>query len=158
MSWAKIDDKLWSHPKIVGLPPQALRLWLFALSWAAGHETDGHIPRAILPIILGNPKLAAVLVSARLWETAEGGWQIHDFVVYSAPAGLTHAYRVARPAILARDGGACRYCGAAADTVDHIVPRCQGGHDRETNLASACRRCNTRKGGRTPAQAGMALQ
>lgn len=58
-----------------------------------------------------------------------------------------------------RDGKACRYCGASEDlTIDHVLPRCQGGGDGAENLAVACRACNSRKGGRTPAQAGMVLQ
>ena len=107
MTWAKLSDKLWSHPKVVGLPLPALRLWLFGLSWASGHETDGHIPRAVLPIIFGTPKLAAALVSARLWETADGGWQIHNFTRYNptraeldekraATAERVAAFRVAK--------------------------------------------------------------
>lgn len=57
-----------------------------------------------------------------------------------------------------RDGGACRYCGSCFDpTFDHIVPRCQGGLTTTENLVVACRGCNSKKGGRTPAQAGMAL-
>lgn len=57
-----------------------------------------------------------------------------------------------------RDGDRCRYCGSGADlTIDHIIPRCQGGGDEAENLAVACRSCNCRKRGRTPEQAGMVL-
>jgi 5-methylcytosine-specific restriction protein A len=34
----------------------------------------------------------------------------------------------------------------AAECVDHIVPRAQGGTDREENLQALCNRCNTIKG------------
>ena len=58
-----------------------------------------------------------------------------------------------------RDDGACRYCGARGDsTFDHVIPRCQGGSDEPENLVVACRGCNSRKGGRTPEQAGMVLR
>ena len=61
--------------------------------------------------------------------------------------------------VYARDGSACRYCGSVdLLSVDHVVPRCQGGADDEDNLVVACRACNSRKGGRTPQQAGMVLQ
>lgn len=60
--------------------------------------------------------------------------------------------------VFARDGGACRYCGSLDNpTFDHVAPRCQGGGDEAENLVVACRSCNSRKGGRTPEQAGMAL-
>jgi hypothetical protein len=38
-----------------------------------------------------------------------------------------------------------------------VVPRVQGGVNSWTNLVCACVRCNARKGGRTPVQAGMRL-
>jgi len=59
----------------------------------------------------------------------------------------------------ARDGYCCRYCGQEDPplSIDHIVPRCQGGGDELENLAVACRSCNSRKNGRTPEQAGMVL-
>lgn len=62
-------------------------------------------------------------------------------------------------AVFERDGRACRYCGSEeALSIDHVVPRCQGGLDNSDNLVVACRSCNSRKGGRTPEQAGMVLQ
>lgn len=60
-----------------------------------------------------------------------------------------------------RDEFACMYCGlefAENDlTRDHIVPRVQGGNDHWKNVVAACTRCNHRKGGKTPEQAGMQL-
>jgi hypothetical protein len=60
-----------------------------------------------------------------------------------------------------RDGHLCMYCGESFDdrslTRDHILPRVQGGRDNWTNVVAACQRCNHRKGGRTPEQAGMEL-
>jgi hypothetical protein len=60
--------------------------------------------------------------------------------------------------VLRRDRHACAYCGRKATTVDHVVPRCQGGPTTWANLVAACFPCNQRKGGRTPAQAGMILK
>jgi 5-methylcytosine-specific restriction endonuclease McrA len=61
-----------------------------------------------------------------------------------------------------RDHYVCQYCGAqpGADsiTIDHILPRSQGGATNWTNCAAACLECNTRKGDRTPEQAGMRLK
>ncbi len=61
-----------------------------------------------------------------------------------------------------RDHYVCQYCGAqpGADsiTIDHILPRSQGGLTNWTNCAAACLECNTRKGDRTPEQAGMRLK
>ena len=55
----------------------------------------------------------------------------------------------------------CQYCGAQPGTeelsLDHIVPRSQGGLTSWTNVTLACLVCNSRKANRTPAQAGMKL-
>ena len=60
-----------------------------------------------------------------------------------------------------RDANICLYCGGrfanSELTRDHITPISQQGEDRWTNVATACRRCNNHKGGRTPEQAGMEL-
>jgi 5-methylcytosine-specific restriction endonuclease McrA len=63
------------------------------------------------------------------------------------------------PAVYARDGHRCRYCGTSSGwmTVDHVTPRCEGGGDELENLVVACRGCNLRKSGKTPERAGMAL-
>lgn len=63
--------------------------------------------------------------------------------------------------IFARDGNRCQYCGKKSHTselsLDHIVPRTLGGGSSWENIVCACTKCNTKKGGRTPAQAGMKL-
>lgn len=60
--------------------------------------------------------------------------------------------------VLARDNHTCGYCLGEADTVDHVVPRCQGGRSIWENVVASCFGCNSKKGGRTPAQAGMVLR
>ncbi|MCY2932413.1 MAG: HNH endonuclease [Planctomycetota bacterium] len=69
--------------------------------------------------------------------------------------------RLTRRNIFARDRNRCQYCGKRFPTselsLDHLVPRSQGGRMEWTNLVCCCVRCNVRKGGRTPAQAGMRL-
>lgn len=59
--------------------------------------------------------------------------------------------------VFKRDNHRCQYCNAKGRTLDHVVPRCQGGQSVYTNLVVACQPCNSRKGGRTPEQAGMKL-
>lgn len=64
--------------------------------------------------------------------------------------------------IFHRDGYACRFCGGHGKgvvlTLDHITPRCQGGKNTWENLATACSRCNGKKGGRNLEQSGMQLK
>ncbi|MDH3583484.1 MAG: HNH endonuclease, partial [Phycisphaerae bacterium] len=63
--------------------------------------------------------------------------------------------------IYARDGNRCQYCGdrlpTSELTLDHVVPRRLGGDNSWENLVCACVPCNSKKGGRTPTQAHLAL-
>jgi len=63
--------------------------------------------------------------------------------------------------IFARDGNLCQFCGKRFSTadlsLDHVIPRSQGGISSWENIVCACIPCNVRKGGRTPKQANMAL-
>lgn len=63
-----------------------------------------------------------------------------------------------RSGVLSRDGHRCAYCGAAATTVDHVLPRSRGGRNTWLNTVAACASCNQRKDDRTPAEAGMVLR
>ena len=60
-----------------------------------------------------------------------------------------------------RDNFRCLYCAQefkARDlTRDHVIPRSQNGNNTWQNIVTACRRCNHRKGARTPEQAQMPL-
>lgn len=63
--------------------------------------------------------------------------------------------------LFARDGNMCQYCGKnfpiAELSLDHVVPRAQNGPTTWDNVVCACHKCNVRKGGRTPIEAGMRL-
>jgi 5-methylcytosine-specific restriction endonuclease McrA len=67
--------------------------------------------------------------------------------------------RLTRREVFRRDSYTCQYCGRrdAGLTVDHVLPRYQGGLHTWTNVVAACPSCNHRKGGRSPEQAHMHL-
>ena len=69
--------------------------------------------------------------------------------------------RFNRRNVFARDGNRCQYCGKRFATselsLDHVRPRSQGGEMGWENIVCCCVGCNSRKGGRTPEQAGMRL-
>ena len=76
---------------------------------------------------------------------------------YMVRAPRRRVASVSRRAVLVRDEYRCQYCGDSADSIDHVVPRSRGGSDEWTNLAAACRTCNSSKRNRTPTEAGMRL-
>jgi 5-methylcytosine-specific restriction endonuclease McrA len=75
--------------------------------------------------------------------------------------------RVSRRVLFARDGYRCQYCGFQASpgkalaqlTLDHVKPAhlfpTRADATRWDNVTTACFRCNNRKGGRLPIEAGM---
>lgn len=68
--------------------------------------------------------------------------------------------RLSKREIFRRDKFTCQYCGTKTPnlTIDHVIPRHQGGNHEWYNLVTACPACNLRKGGRTLQQAGMRLK
>ncbi len=71
------------------------------------------------------------------------------------------AVKFNRRNIFARDNNQCQYCGRkfimSELSLDHVVPRSQGGGTTWDNIVCACVECNVRKGGRTPRQANLTL-
>lgn len=67
-----------------------------------------------------------------------------------------------RSNVFARDQFQCQYCGRDLSqkeaTLDHVVPRSQGGKTSWENIVCCCSGCNRRKGGRTPKEARMPLR
>lgn len=53
----------------------------------------------------------------------------------------------------------CAYCGTSEKLeMDHIVPLSRGGAHAASNIVPSCKRCNSIKGTRTPAEAGMQIK
>lgn len=78
---------------------------------------------------------------------------LKDFVAQNRAPAFT------RFNLFLRDGFACTYCDSVQDlTFDHVIPRRLGGETSWENIVAACSRCNFKKGGRTPKQAGLVLQ
>jgi 5-methylcytosine-specific restriction endonuclease McrA len=63
--------------------------------------------------------------------------------------------------IFERDHNTCQYCGHKYDrkdlNLDHVIPRERGGETSWENIVCSCVPCNSRKGNRTPAEAGLKL-
>jgi hypothetical protein len=94
MPWGRVDDTWYDHPKLEELEdahewPDRLAgagLNSLAWSWCNRFLTDGKVPRATVAKLGGTTELADMLVRVGLWESAPGGYQIHDFLVYNDSA------------------------------------------------------------------------
>lgn len=67
-----------------------------------------------------------------------------------------------RKNLLLRDRYTCQYCGKYLKnpkerTIDHVIPKSRGGKTVWTNVVLCCKKCNLKKGDRTPEEAGLKL-
>jgi 5-methylcytosine-specific restriction endonuclease McrA len=65
--------------------------------------------------------------------------------------------------VFARDSQKCAYCRKKIEkledcTIDHVVPRAQGGKSTWDNCVTSCKPCNHKKADRTPTEARMYLK
>lgn len=123
------------------------------------------------PISVCSVQRAFLLVyldKAELLAGARGGFLHTVDKAYSMPAVIRlqryinvpyKGVMLTRQNIFRRDGHTCQYCGTPKDlTLDHVVPRSKKGGSSWTNLVTACKRCNARKGNFTPEAAGLKLR
>lgn len=186
MPWARIDDRANSDAKLLALSDSAFRLWVGGLIFCQANLTDGFIPAHVIQTFgirarskapLVRELTTGILGKKPLWQEVTGGWQFNDFLDWNDSREVviatrqTTKQRIAlfrdpglRQQVRDRDGDICRYCGRTVrwhdrkgelgGTYDHVKPVGGNGLD---NLVVCCRSCNSKKGGRTPEQAGMSL-
>ena len=111
----------------------------------------------------------SMIFSGKAEMLENGSGYIHTAnTFFPIPSVIKLAYLVKRPRpqpkltrveIFNRDHNSCQYCGKTSNqlTLDHVLPRRQGGRHTWENLVSACSPCNRKKAGRTPDQAHMIL-
>lgn len=129
----------------------------------AGYEFIGLIPWQRAMVLLFSGKVEVVKNSDRIVRTVKETFRVPAVVrLYKF---IRQIYRrevpFSRKNILVRDSLVCQYCGRELPpgdlTVDHVIPKVQGGDNHWSNVVTCCKSCNVRKGGLTPRQAGMQL-
>ena len=93
MSWVRIDDKAWCHPKFAGLSGNAVRLWLYALCWCNAQQADGHVPKSMIRTFGSSAKDVEALIMAGLWEATDDGWVFHNYLRYQPSKAKIEAKR-----------------------------------------------------------------
>jgi len=88
MTWFKIDDAFWAHPKTMALSPDAIALWVRAGSWSCQTLTDGIIPDRALPLFAPAAGAPAELVDAGFWYEIGGAHEFHDWAEYQESSGM----------------------------------------------------------------------
>ena len=121
------------------------------------------------PLNICRVRRAVVLLYHNRAEMLENGSGFIHSAVYEfpVPSVIRLASMIKRPhrsekkltrlEVFKRDWYTCQYCGQETRqlTLDHVIPRHQGGQHSWENVISACVYCNRRKAGRTPQEAGM---
>lgn len=83
MTWFKVDDSFYDHPKVFDAPDCALALWVRAGSWSARNLTDGFVPANMPARLCDDPDTAVKeLIDRGLWRRTKRGYQFHDWTVY----------------------------------------------------------------------------
>ena len=128
------------------------------------HVADGRY------VSFGFEDWAALSAFKKEFEPAKHDWVRtvrFDLVVPRIIRVLTYSnvprqeVKFNRRNLFARDSNTCQYCGKRFSmselSLDHVIPRSQQGPTTWENVVCACHKCNVRKGGRTPEQAGLCL-
>lgn len=115
--------------------------------------------RALVLVLNGKATVVAADAAHPVFGSARS-WERPSVILLSRNVRIpvTRRVPVSRRGVLRRDSQRCGYCGRAASTVDHVVPRSRGGGDSWENLVACCLRCNNSKGDRTPAEMGWSLR
>ena len=136
---ARALTMLWNESAVV-VDPDDFRTYTWS-DWARLAPRDGEPFLRAVTFRMRVPEVLTLTRYDRLRDTA---------VAFS------------RRNIFKRDHSTCQYCGArpgsAELTIDHVVPRSQGGTSTWENCVLACVDCNARKANRTPEQAHMRLR
>lgn len=132
MAWIKIDDQFADHPKVRSVGPFGAALQVAAFCHCGKYLTDGFLSFAVAEALaqalackfgtqdgkVWTPALtcgmvgrdaremdwAKIMVDARLWDEAPGGYVVHDYLDYNPSKEEVLAQRAARSAA-GRAGG-----------------------------------------------------
>lgn len=177
MAW--LDDRIWAHPKIAGVPVAARWLYVCSIAYSSGFGLYGILDKGQLRALGATPRTKEALIVAGLWEDAgDGRIEIHDWAEHNEQRDgrVAESRRIERrrkdllrdaplrDLVRKRDQNRCRFCGKLVDwrdrkspdsgTYDWIDPA--GGNEPE-NVIVSCRGCERVKGRRTPSEADMTI-
>lgn len=118
-----------------------------------------------LTLSLKNKNLRVLEYYDKVVYSESDVFEIPSVILYHRYVTPPKAKNVSKSYVLARDGMVCQYCRTKLDsktaTVDHVIPLARFKSKKEANtwdnLVACCKSCNSKKGGRTPTEAGMEL-
>ena len=91
MSWVKLDDSFFTHPRAIAAGRNGRILYVAGLCWCKAFLTDGIIPKGALVVLAaqcdvpGRPS-ARALEGAGLWHDEDAHWRVNDWDQYQESA------------------------------------------------------------------------
>lgn len=88
MSWGRLDDGFYDHPKVIRLRAKgqagraAIGLWTLANAYCGRHVDDGTLTREACKALGGTTREARMLVESGLWTECDDGYRFHDWSKY----------------------------------------------------------------------------
>ena len=120
--------------------------------------------------VCGMRRAIGLIVVEKAGLVVNGRGVIHTVdKTFPRPSIIRLQYMISRPRpevkltrkeVFRRDQHTCQYCGKSYKdlTIDHVIPRHQGGLQVWDNVVTACSTCNHKKGGRNLNECGMKLR
>ena len=75
MAW--IDDRLWCHPKVIGLTAGAKAAYVMGIAYSSGMSTGGLLEEAMQKAVGSNNRIRTELITAGLWDANGDGSSVH---------------------------------------------------------------------------------
>ncbi|MGV9746068.1 HNH endonuclease [Rhodococcus zopfii] len=116
--------------------------------------------RAVVLMTCGKADTVHEDPLAPVVRSADRSVQLPSVIRLRTFVRVPHHARVpmTRAALMHRDGNRCAYCGARAETIDHVVPRSRGGEHSWENCVACCAPCNHKKADRLLGELGWTLR
>ena len=134
-------------------------------SWVSLEDAVGYYATSAVAYTLGD--VMSTFHGGHNHEGARSTIELHPIIAVNGASAagrlLAATPRLTRlnHKLFKRDRYTCAYCGGLYREHElereHVLPLSRGGVDSWTNLVSACRSCNQRKGALTPEEARMPL-
>ncbi|MGQ0849447.1 MAG: HNH endonuclease [Actinomycetota bacterium] len=125
----------------------------------ASYEPLSVVPSRRAVVLVSRGRASVIEHRDEVWHAATFSIQVPSVVRLNTYVKVPYerTIPVSRRAVFGRDNHRCQYCGAPAESLDHVTPRSRGGAHTWDNVVACCRRCNLHKGDRLLGEAGLSL-
>lgn len=116
VSWAKLDDGFWAHPKVMGVGNVGAGIFARFLAYCGDHLTEGLVPAPVVGFIVGDDAAALEALErfAMVQIQDSGSVLVPDYLEHNPTRAKVKADREQRAEAGRRGGSKSRTRRAAA--------------------------------------------